>query len=47
MINDRQKRPAPNSFYPKAAVQWLNEPNSCRDCASYQVQWWQTVVASK
>jgi len=32
-----------NSTYKKLAVQWLNDPDSYRDCASYQVLWWQTV----
>jgi len=37
------RRPACNSTYKKLAVQWLNDPDSYRDCASYQVLWWQTV----
>jgi len=28
------RRPAYNSTYKKLAVQWLNDPNSYRDCAS-------------
>ena len=36
-----------NSTYPKVAVQWLNHPDSHRDCASYQDQWWQTVFDSE
>ncbi len=36
-----------NSTYKKLAVQRLNDPESFRDCASYQVQWWQTVFVSE
>jgi hypothetical protein len=34
---------AANSNYNILAVQWLNYPDGYRACASYQVQWWQTV----
>ncbi len=37
-----KKERTPNSTYKKLAVQWLNDPDSYRDCASYQVQCWQT-----
>ncbi len=37
-----------NSTYKKLAVQWLNDPDSYRDCASYHPdsyrEWWQTVL---
>jgi hypothetical protein len=37
-----ERRAACNSTYKKLAVQWLNEV-----FASYQVQWWQAVIASE
>jgi hypothetical protein len=38
-----ERNTAGNSTYKKLAVQWLNDPESYRDCASYQMQCWQTV----
>jgi hypothetical protein len=35
--NDRTEIPATNSTYPNVAVQWLNHPDSYRDCASIKV----------
>jgi hypothetical protein len=29
------RTPAGNSTYKKLAIQWLNDPDSYRDCASY------------
>jgi len=39
----QKRRASANSTYKKLAVQWLNDPDSYRDCASYQVLCWQTV----
>ncbi|MBK6565946.1 MAG: hypothetical protein IPG18_12280 [Saprospiraceae bacterium] len=38
------RRTTDNSGFKKLAVQWLNDPDKYRDCASYQVQCWQTVL---
>jgi len=40
---ERKEERTDNSTYKKLAVQWLNDPDSYRDCASYQILWWQTV----
>ena len=44
---NRNKAHTPNSTYKKLAVQWLNDPDCYRDCASYHPdsyrEWWQTV----
>jgi len=42
-----ERRATDNSGFKKLAVQWLNDPDSSRDCTSYQVLWWQTVFVSE
>ncbi len=42
-IGRLKRKTTDNSAYKKLAVQWLNDPDSYRDCSSYQVLWWQTV----
>jgi hypothetical protein len=37
------KKTGYNSTNPKVAVQWLNHPDSYRDCASIKVFAWLTV----
>jgi hypothetical protein len=43
MMNDR-RMPAGNSTYPKVSVQWLNDPESYRDCYSLKVTDWLTMT---
>jgi hypothetical protein len=42
-VNDQRTA---NIWSKKLAVQCLNDPDSYRDCASYQDHWWQKVLPS-
>ena len=42
-ITTNRRRTSANSTNKKLEVQWLNDPDSYRDCASHQVHCWHAV----